>query len=593
MYQKLTSKQAFFLISLFFLVLSVHGKEERILSFKSFITVIQDQGLVRVQEKIRFFVTGQTIKHGIIRSMPTRYFDRLGTRKNVDCSFKKILFDGEPIEYRVDATPTGKEVRIGNSKVFVAPGEHTYALDYTVSRSVGFFKEHDELYWNVTGNDWSFVIDHVEAHVDLPKGIARENIEIEGYTGFLGQKKQLYQVDVREDSYVCVHSTQSLLPGQGLTIVVSWPKGFVRGPSLLYQLYLFLKDNILFFWLSFSFIVQFLIASYFWSLNRKKMLQTIKTVVPRFHPPKNMTAAEVFYIMNGRYTSKATAIELIDCAVKGFVTFRYTKKFFKDIYTICARNNQDSKDSKQEAYSKKKLSLFWKRGSCVELSSKNASLVRSFVQIMKRDMIGLDLEYFDVKRRRIKDFLLALTPAFFGLSGLLHMDFVLLSDVYIPVFILFFIMSMLLFVVSQKYIVLYSKQGYEMKALLEGFKLFLMTTERDRLQSVGTPPDQTPQLYEKYLPYAIAFGVEKQWTKQFGSVFARLEQVGKAYSPSWYYGGTLYHFHVYSFAANFHNSLGKVISYSTRPTASSTNYSARSGGGFSGGGGGGGGGRGW
>jgi len=121
---------------------------------------------------------------------------------------------------------------------------------------------------------------------------------------------------------------------------------------------------------------------------------------------------------------------------------------------------------------------------------------------------------------------------------------------------------------------------------IEGFKLYLSVAEKERLEALN-PPDKTPELFEKYLPFALALGVENQWSEQFADVLSAAAASGD-YSPHWYSGNT-WHTHgagglCSSLAGSFS---GAISSSSTAPGSSS------GGGGFSGGGGGGGGGGGW
>ena len=144
----------------------------------------------------------------------------------------------------------------------------------------------------------------------------------------------------------------------------------------------------------------------------------------------------------------------------------------------------------------------------------------------------------------------------------------------------------------------YTQQGQKFKEEAEGFKMFLSTTEAERLKVIGTPPTKTPELFERYLPYAIALDVEKQWSQQFASVFKELEQAGRAYQPSWYYAG-----HPFMYSDLFFLSTGLGLSLNAAVSAASTpisssisrpgSSSGSGGGGYSGGGGGGGGGGGW
>jgi uncharacterized membrane protein len=130
----------------------------------------------------------------------------------------------------------------------------------------------------------------------------------------------------------------------------------------------------------------------------------------------------------------------------------------------------------------------------------------------------------------------------------------------------------------------YTPEGRKQQDAIDGFKMYLMTAEVDRMHFIGTPPTKTPELYEKYLPYAIALGIEKQWTQQFSMIFKEiLRTKGDEYHYSWSRGS---HFRFNNFGSSFSNS----ISSASAPPGSSSGSGGR---GRSGGGGGGGGGGGW
>ena len=137
----------------------------------------------------------------------------------------------------------------------------------------------------------------------------------------------------------------------------------------------------------------------------------------------------------------------------------------------------------------------------------------------------------------------------------------------------------------------YTKEGMKLHNEIEGFKLFLATTETDRLKVVGTPPTKTPELYETYLPYAMALGVEEQWSAQFAPLFEKLKAAGTPYTPIWIAGWDGGMFRASQFASDVSRGVSSAISSSaSRPGSSSGFSGSGGGGGFSGGGGGGGGG---
>jgi uncharacterized membrane protein len=121
-----------------------------------------------------------------------------------------------------------------------------------------------------------------------------------------------------------------------------------------------------------------------------------------------------------------------------------------------------------------------------------------------------------------------------------------------------------------------------------GFREYMEIAEKDEM-NLRNPPDKTPQLFEQYLPFALAMGVEQEWADRFATVFASLRGPGGDYQPAWYVG-SWDNSDISSNTANLSSGLGSAISSSVTPPGSS---SGGGGGGFSGGGGGGGGGGGW
>jgi uncharacterized membrane protein len=129
---------------------------------------------------------------------------------------------------------------------------------------------------------------------------------------------------------------------------------------------------------------------------------------------------------------------------------------------------------------------------------------------------------------------------------------------------------------------------------IEGFRMFLKAVDADRLQTMSPPPNKTPELFERFLPYALALGVEQAWAHQFSQVLAQAAAApggsGGGYSPSWYTGAAIGGFSAVSFTSSFSSSFSSAVSSSSAAPGSG---SGGGGGGSSGGGGGGGGGGGW
>jgi len=143
--------------------------EEAIRNFVSDVTVNAD-GSLDVRETIAVQVEGNQIRHGIIRDFPTTYTDRYGQRVEVGFSVTGISRDGNGETWSTSYVSNGVSIKIGNKDVFLDDGQHTYKITYHTTRQIGFFDKFDELYWNVTGNGWTFPIEHAQVLIRLPAG---------------------------------------------------------------------------------------------------------------------------------------------------------------------------------------------------------------------------------------------------------------------------------------------------------------------------------------------------------------------------------------------------------------------------------------
>jgi hypothetical protein len=142
----------------------VAQQDERVLSYDSDITLNED-GSMTVRESIRVHANGVKIKHGIYRDFPTEYRDKLGIRKRVPFEILSVTRDGRSENYHTASRSNGVRVFVGPRFSRIPSGDYTYAITYRTDRQIGFYKDREELYWNVTGNGWDFPIDHATATV--------------------------------------------------------------------------------------------------------------------------------------------------------------------------------------------------------------------------------------------------------------------------------------------------------------------------------------------------------------------------------------------------------------------------------------------
>lgn len=564
----------FFII--FALIFSLSSfASEHILLFQSYITV-HDDASMSVVEAIQVRATGDTIRRGIVREFPTKYKDTWGNNFNVAFHVEEVLRDGHQEPYHIESVSNGKKVYIGSKDVLLSPGIYTYAIHYRTNRQIGFFKDQDELYWNVTGNGWRLPIDKAIAHIYLPTAIPSNQIRVEGYTGFQGSKDQNYTAEVDKYEIVNIETTAPLRIYQGLTVVVTWPKGYMKAPSAWQEWWWFFKDNLHILIALLGFLC--LLGWYIFAWMRFRATQYIGTIIPLFYPPDDMTPGLMRYIMRMKYDSVVLASDIVDMAVHGLLTIEYNAGFIWNRYVL-HKKQEPKTDTPQYVLISKAL---FGTHDTVSLDEKHAKRISAAIDVETKTYYKTTRHYF--YRSRWDIVIGAIISLLFVVFLLPIVDDDSRYIFFIAVFCYFWLNAWFFTVLRG-----YSQEGLRVKKEIDGFKMFLATTEEDRLKVIGTPPTKTPELYETYLPYAIALGVEKQWSAKFAPLFEEMRQSGHPYVFIWY-SGDFRSFSSSSFASTMSSSIGSSISSSSSHPGSS---SGSGGSGSSGGGGGGGGGGGW
>ena len=197
---------------------------ERIRLFQSHVTVMPS-GALTVTETITVVAEGNKIKRGIYRDFPTDYRDHDNRQHRVGFQLLHVTRDGRPEAHHTENLSNGVRIYIGQHDRFLSPGEYRYTLTYQTDRQLGFFADHDELYWNATGNDWEFQIDEAVVTIALPQGVPSHQIQATGYTGPSGSRDRDYRSTIASDASVTFTTNATLAPGAGLTVVVGGPQG--------------------------------------------------------------------------------------------------------------------------------------------------------------------------------------------------------------------------------------------------------------------------------------------------------------------------------------------------------------------------------
>jgi len=576
-------KQSIFFLLLFLLSPPVIVAQERITNFESNIVIHKDASMT-VTENITVYAEGKSIRHGLVREFPTQYKDRLGNYYNVDFKLINVLRDGEPEQYSVDTVANGKKIYIGRKEVFLHPGMYTYSITYETNRQLGHFDDRDELYWNVTGNGWRLAIDQAHARVVLPSKIAHDTLRIKAFTGFQCSHDANFTSMMNQDGSISFKTTARLRKNQGLTIVVGWPAGLVIRPTMIRKVASFFNDNIVL--LSLLLILLLLFMFFMYVYLTRCRIHVASTIIPLFYPPDGLSAGAVLHLNNKGYNHKVLAVEIVDMARAGYLSIKQTEGFWSQTYILT--NKLKITDKLPETILPKIHAqlheILFKESDTVRLGKQSREILIQSKDLLKEHFVQ---EY---SSKWFKNFYTTfiLGAVFACLAGVGPM-IQLKNDGRSGTFILLCLAFIYMLQFFYKRFKVYTYEGKDLLDEVLGFKMFLETTEKERMKIIGTPPERTPELYEKYLPYAIALGVEKAWSKQFVPLFAHMEQQGHAYIPLWYYGVAGRGFRARNFSSNLSKSFSAAIASSVKVPGSGSGF----GGGSSGGGGGGGGGGGW
>ena len=629
-------------VLLLFLSVSPLWAEERILNFSSDIQVFVD-GSMEVTETVRVRAENREIKRGIYRDFPTDYKDRFGNRYRVGFDVVAVSRDGRSEAWHIKRQGDGVRVYLGRKEHVLRPGVYSYQLTYRTNRQLGFFDDHDELYWNVTGNDWTFPIDRVEARVVLPEEIPAERLVPEAYTGPRGAQGTDYTVEIGVDGVVEFFSSRPFVKQEGMTIVVSWPKGYISQPSLHQEVGYLLNDNLSLVVCLIGLIVLLCYYLLSWLLVGRDPQRGV--VITRYQPPTGFSPASARFIERMGYDHKAFAAALVNLAVKGFVEI--TEEDGEYTLTRTSQRSQNLSPGEQ-AILKGFFNLHNYGSIPLERSrhKKISKVLKAHEQALKLNYeklyfvsnrrwlipgLFLSLLLFAATIKALPDAEMMASGAFlslwltiwtFGVFTLgknvvqawrnVQSSIKVVGALMVTLFALPFfaaevvVIGMLATQVSPALplapvgaillsLLFYhllkapTRAGRRLLDEVEGFRDFLDVAEREEID-FRNPPEKTPELFERYLPYALALGVEQRWMERFAALFQRMEQAGSGYRPAWYHGQSWNVHDLGTFSGSIGGALSSAISSSSTAPGSS---SGSGGGGSSGGGGGGGGGGGW
>ncbi len=562
------------LISVCLLPGATASADERILQYHADILVRPDSSML-VTETIRVNTEGREIRRGIYRDFPTTYKDRYGNRYRVTFDILDLLRNNLEEDFHTQDMSNGVRVYMGSADRMLAPGVHEYRLRYHTTRQLGYFEDFDELYWNVTGSDWKFSIDRASAIIELPQAVDADELRLDFYTGRQGATEKNAAANIISDRKIEFYTTSGLKPHENLTIAVGWPKGIVAEPTPSERLAYFLADNNAALVMLAGLLLS--LAWYLWAWNKLGRDPRKGIIIPRFEPPKGLTPAGCNYVRGMSFNQQAFAAAVVSLGVKGYVQIEEHDGEFT-LY------RQDSPANK--AASKGELAVMdalFQQGATgqIKLDQENhAEFTKARTALkkaLKDEHLGRVFNLNSVYA--LPAILLTIVAA--GIAAVLHagpLSWIAYAALSVALHLVF------LFLMRAP-----TPAGRRLMDEIEGFRMYLDTAEQSRLEQMRSP-DLTPEVFETFLPYAFALGVENKWCDRFARDFPVGQEGRGAYRPHWYVGHGAGLTALHHLGNDFSSGFSSAISSASTPPGSS---SGSGGGGFSGGGGGGGGGGGW
>jgi len=545
---------------------------ERINSFDVRILVETD-GDIGVTETINVTAEGAQIRRGIFRDLP-RFYELDGATLPFAYDVISVERDGHGEPYETSTDDNAFRIRIGDPDTLIEPGAHTYTIRYAVKNQVRYFDAYDEIYWNATGTYWAFPIERARAIIELPPGAQITGAR--GYTGARGQAGTAYAYRQRDNLHSFI-TTRPLQPQEGLTVAVGFEKGLIDPPSA--------GDHAAQWWQRFGALVVFaigiggLLAFLYNAFNKVGRDPQKGPVFPRYEPPAGYSPAGVHHIYHRAIAGhRALIATLMNLAVKH-------------------RLNIDASDKKQTVLTRRT-----EGASAANIAPEDLALENAIFATGRTKTLG---EKFDASFTSAYNTFTAALGRRYG-SSYFRWN---IGYALVAIFISFAIIGVaatqiahwtlwhtlgVVALILLNGVFLYllpapTQKGQKIRTEIEGFKLYMEKAEKLQLNAVevglDAPPPMTTERYERFLPYAVALGVEKPWTEHFERL---IPEEAARYHASWTNMSS-----AQSLGALTGAMVANMSSGVTSSMPQSSSSSGSGGGGSSGGGGGGGGGGGW
>jgi uncharacterized membrane protein len=596
-----------FLFSLLFFVthFAFADADWKITDFEGFVN-IQNDGYAHVREIIRVDF-GALERHGIFRSIPTGYQTSDGKGLAIEAKVNSVTDGAKPIPFESSNTNGNLRLKIGDANTLIT-GAQTYVIDYTLRGVLRSFEKYDEIYWNVTGNQWTVPIEHAEATFTLPKdGIMQWSC----YMGTRGSTEKCAGEKTSE-SVVHFSAPRTLQSGEGMTLAVGFTKDMMPIlPPLAEDGSAFAK-KVSPLAVALSFFVTlglgiFFLARLWWKKGRDLKTDGTsvnpfehETIIAEYEPPLGLRPGELGIIMDETADTLDITAAIVDLAARGFLTIEEIPKTWFLGSTDYKLTKTNTDESGLLDYEKKLLAALFK--------TRNDAIISEVFHILKgdapeaKDPTEKTVEISELKNTfyqnlaEIKETLYSevtrkklfdgnpkkIRTKYVGMGVFIVVGILLLnhhpenfdSGIFFGTGWAFIFIGFIGVIVANKAMPRRTALGHEAYLKAKGYKLFISQTEKYRQRFF-----EKENTFMEVLPYAIVFGVTDKLAN------AMKDMGVNPPAPSWYVGANA--FNASMFASNmgdFSKSLSSAMA--AAPSGSGSGGGGSSGGGFGGGGGG-------
>lgn len=611
--------------------------------------LLRDDGTLDVTEIIEVTALGDQIQRGIYRDFPTNYQNNFGFAMNTTFDVQEVLKNGEPEPYFTERQLNGIRLYIGSENVYLPDGKYIYSIEYRTKNQISYNEDYDRLLYNVTGSGWTFPIINSTARVVLPQTVDHSFISAQGYSGDVGSS-DTSNVDVKiEDvngkTEIFFTNLTEVNPGMDFTIDLKIPKRTITEPEGMELLITMLRDNFSVIFFVFSSIILFIASIILWYLKGRD--PSSKSVYPQYQIPENVSPGVARYVMRMGYDNTILTSVIASLGSKGHLTVTESKGSGiikkKKTYTITKVNDSkepltiDEQRFMDEFFKNDRDSITFGDTYSAHIESASTSFMNFFDREIRSSYFSHNLKlstpiivltlmnfgifaFLQYTMNRTMD--LATTIVIFGWGIIVSIMGFLFYNKYHSVIrlglfsgVAFVVLALVIFalitfspvglfnlalIVPASVITAFTAvftyfalkartvEGKLLENNLLGLKMFINAAEDEKIKIMNKAFPKDMNTFNKYFPYALAFGLELKWAEQFKDVIkaAQMNNTDQGYNLGWYYG--VGSFNSNSFSNSMSENLVSSIASSATPPSSSG-----SGGGFSGGGGGGGGGGGW